>query len=111
MEEKMLNTDKKVIKNKPDQLIIIISMVVICCIIMSIVDAIIQPSYAVKSLIKIILFLGCPLMYSRFINDICLRKLFSFHKQSFFMSLFMGIGIFIVIISGYFLLRNILDLS
>lgn len=111
MEEKILNTDKTVIKNKPDGVIIIISIVMVCCIMMGIVDAIIKPSYAVKSLIKIILFLGCPLMYSRFINDICLIKLFSFHEKSFIMSLLMGIGIFILIMSAYFLLRNKLDLS
>ncbi len=106
-----MNIDIPIIKNKSVQLIIITSIVLMCCAIMGIVDAIIKPSYAVKSAIKIILFLGCPLVYSHLTKQLCLKKLFCFKKQSFFMSLFLGMGVFIVIMGTYFSLRNVLDLS
>lgn len=98
-------------KNKNKQLIIIIFVVILCCTIMGIVDAIIRPSYAVKSIIKIILFLACPLAYSRYIKNIALNKLFSFEKRSFFISLLLGLGVFTVILGAYFTLRNVFDLS
>ncbi len=106
-----MNIDIPIIKNKSVQLIIITSIVLMCCAIMGIVDAIIKPSYAVKSAIKIILFLGCPLVYSHLTKQLSLKKLFCFKKQSFFMSLFLGMGVFIVIMGTYFSLRNVLDLS
>ncbi len=106
-----MNIDIPIIKNKSVQLIIITSIVLMCCTIMGIVDAIIKPNYAVKSAIKIILFLGCPLVYSHLTKQLSLKKLFCFKKQSFFMSLFLGVGVFIVIMGTYFSLRNVLDLS
>jgi membrane protease YdiL (CAAX protease family) len=106
-----MNPNKTIIKNKSVQLVIIVSIIVACCTIMGIVDAIIKPNYAVKSTIKIILFLGCPLIYSHLVNNISLKKLFYFEKRGFFTSLLMGIGVFSVILTAYFSLRNLLDLS
>jgi len=106
-----MNPNKTIIKNKSAQLVIIVAIIAICCTIMGIVDAIIKPSYAVKSTIKIILFLGCPLLYSTFVNNISLKKLFCFEKGSFFTSLLLGIGVFCVILAAYFSFRNLLDLS
>ncbi|OSA77075.1 hypothetical protein B2H86_02725 [Clostridium botulinum] len=50
-----MNIDIPIIKNKSVQLTIITSIVLMCCIIMGIVDAIIKPSYAVKSAFKLLL--------------------------------------------------------
>ena len=38
-------------------------LVIIACIVMGIVDAVIQPGYAIKSAIKIIMFLLIPIVY------------------------------------------------
>lgn len=106
-----MDSKKFSMRNKSKELALILSIVVVCCTIMGIVDAVIRPSYAVKSVIKIILFLACPLAYSRFVKNLALNKLFSFEKRSFFISLLLGLGVFTVILGAYFTLRNVFDLS
>jgi uncharacterized protein len=106
-----MNMNETVIKNKSAQLGVIIAIVVICCTIMGIVDAVIRPSYGVKSIIKIVLFLGCPLVYSYYAKNMSLKNLFSFEKRGFFISVLLGIGVFSVILGAYFSLRNVFDLS
>lgn len=78
-----MNIDIPIIKNKSVQLIIITSIVLMCCTIMGIVDAIIKPSYAVKSAIKIILFLGCPLVYSHLTKQLSLKNCFVLKNKAF----------------------------
>lgn len=41
-------------------------LVIIACIVMGIVDAVIQPGYAIKSAIKIIMFLLIPIVCGLF---------------------------------------------
>ena len=50
--------------NKKKELMAIIMLISICCAIMAVVDGFIQPDYAVKSAIKIVLFLICPIIYA-----------------------------------------------
>ena len=45
---------------------VIIGLVIACCFIMSIIDAVVQPGYMLKSIVKIFLFLICPVIYSRY---------------------------------------------
>lgn len=78
---------------------------------MGIVDAVIRPSYAIKSIIKVFLFLGCPLIYSRYDKEISLKKLLSINKNSLIKPLLLGVGVFLVILAAYFFLKNILDFS
>ena len=79
----------------------IMGIVVVCCTIMSMVDGILQPSYGIKSAIKIILFLLCPLIYGKFNKDFSVRSLFKPNKKGLRMALFLGVGTYVIIISGY----------
>ncbi|MPN00811.1 hypothetical protein SDC9_148009 [bioreactor metagenome] len=106
-----MKTVEIAVKNKSTKFAIILSVILVCCVIMGIVDVDIRPSYAVKSIIKIFLFLGCPLIYSRYDKEISLKKLFYIQKKSFMKSLLLGFIIFIIIIVAYFTLKNVLDLS
>lgn len=106
-----MKTVELAVKNKATKLAITLSVILVCCVIMGIVDAVIRPSYAVKSLIKIFLFLACPVIYSYYDKEVSLKKLFYIQKKSFVKSLLLGIGVFIIILAAYFSLRNILDFS
>ena len=86
-------------------------LVIVCCSIMAFIDAVVQPAYHIKSIVKIMLFLIVPIVYSRFNKEISLKKLFIPSKKGFAISLFLGVGTFAVIISAYFIFRNIFDLS
>lgn len=91
---------------------IIISLFIFS-VIVCLIDAVIQPNYFVKIPIKLIFFLALPLLF--FVTN---RKelkefkgLFIFRKSGILKSLLLGIGVYLVILIGYFLTRNIIDYS
>lgn len=86
----------------------IVASVVICALIMSLVDGVIKPHYLVKSLIKIILFLGVPLA-SPF-GRVELKKLFK-PKKSIWIALALGLSVYGVVLCGYFLLKDSINFS
>ncbi len=77
------------------------------------IDAVIQPNYFVKIPIKIVLFLILPLLF--FIKnkkDMAeFKSLFVFRKSGIIKSLLLGLGVYAVILGGFFLTRNIIDYS
>ncbi|MBQ3053707.1 MAG: CPBP family intramembrane metalloprotease [Clostridia bacterium] len=92
--------------------IYIIIWVILSSIIMSAVDAVIKPEYITKSLIKILLFLVVPAIYFLRENKAeSLKKLFIVKKASFFKAVIIGVGIYAVIIGGYFLTKGFIDFS
>ena len=40
-------------------------LVLLCCVIMALVETILEPAYAVKSAIKVVVFLLLPLLFAR----------------------------------------------
>ena len=96
---------------KKKESIIIISIVAIACVIMGIVDAIIQPGYFIKSLIKIVVFLALPIIYSLFNKEIYLKKLFIPNKKGLLFAILMGIGVYVVVLGAFLIFRNVFDFS
>lgn len=88
----------------------ILGILLIGCAVMAVVDGVIQPGYAVKSLVKLLLFLGLPLRWSRRAG-ISLRPLFARPRQGLGLAVCTGIGVFAVILGGFFLTRNLFDFS
>lgn len=85
---------------------------VICALVMSLVDGVLQPSYFVKSVAKVTLFL-LPAMgyywYFKAWNE--LKNLFTLKKWELAFALALGFGALIVIIGGYFLIDRFYDLD
>ena len=80
---------------------------------MTFIDAFVKPNYFVKIPIKIVFFLALPILFfikhkSDFAN---FKKLFVFKKDGILKALLLGIGVYSVILIGYFLTRNIIDYS
>ncbi len=90
---------------------IIIVIIVLVCGLMSVVDAVIQPGYFIKSLIKITLFLLCPLIYSFYDKECNLKKLFIPDKKGILTALLLGVGVYAVVVGAYFAFRGIFDFS
>lgn len=95
---------------KKDKLFIIIT-VVFACLCMGLVDAIIQPGYWVKSVIKVALFLLLPIIYGIYSKASRLKSLFIPNKSGLLIALAMGLGIYAIILGAYFVFRNIFDFS
>ncbi len=86
-------------------------LVVFACIVMGVVDAIIQPGYAVKSAIKIIVFMLIPVVYSLLNKEINIKKLIKPDKKGFAVALGLGLIVYGVVLGAYFLFRNVFDFS
>ena len=77
------------------------------------IDAFVHPSYFTKIPIKILFFLVLPLFYFVINREAAVdfKKLFRFRKKGLLLSLLLGIGIYAVIVGGFFLTRNVFDYS
>lgn len=98
-------------KNKKS--IFIIIAVLIASIVMIYVDNFLRPSYFIKAVIKAVLFLGFPAIYSILFHDSFsqVRNLFVAKKGHLLKSLAMGAGIGALILCAYFCLRPFVDFA
>ncbi|MDR7871256.1 MAG: type II CAAX endopeptidase family protein [Tissierellaceae bacterium] len=96
--------------NKTKQGIMVITLLSI--ILMFIVDYFIQPGYIMKSMIKIILFLIIPLIFIKANRSISIKEYFRISsKKQFLISLGLGIGVYLIILGAYFILRSFINLD
>lgn len=89
----------------------ICTVVIIFCIIMAVIDGVIQANYFVKSAIKLVLFVGAPMLYGALCKGINIKPLFTFDKHGVKLATGLGIGVYAVILGGYLLFRNVFDFS
>ena len=92
--------------------IYIISSLFLFSLAVTLIDAFVHPGYFTKIPIKILFFLVLPMLFfvinkSEFGK---FKSLFTFRKKGLLLSL-LGIGVYGVIVGGYFLTRNIFDFS
>ena len=90
---------------------IIFAITAFACIIMGIVDAVIQPGYLIKSVIKIFMFLLLPMVYSVYNKNFKIKRLFKPDKKGFLVALSLGVGVYAVVLGAFLLFRNIFDFS
>ena len=82
-------------------------MMILSALIITVVDGILQPSYRIKSLVKILFFLILPLTVIK--KEF--RPLFHGNKKQILKSLGLGICLYLVILAGYVLMRDFIDLE
>ncbi len=77
------------------------------------IDAFVHPNYFIKIPIKILFFLALPLLFFVKNKEVFkdFKKLFVFKNGGVLKALFLGIGVYAVIVGGYFLTRNVIDFS
>lgn len=86
-------------------------LVIIACIVMGIVDAVIQPGYAIKSAIKIIMFLLIPIVYGLFFKEFNIKNLMKPDKKGLCIALCLGFVIYGVVIGAYWIFKDVFDFS
>lgn len=80
--------------------------------VMSIIDAIINPGYIYKSMIKIIMFLLIPLIYTAYDNNIKIKDIFMIKsKKKLYSSIFLGLLVYITILGAYLILKGFINLE
>ncbi len=90
---------------------VIIVTVAVICIIMAVVDSVILPGYAIKSVVKVTLFLACPIFYSLTGGHLDLSQLFRSSLKEVTRYLFVGVSLFLLMVLGYSLFGGLFDLS
>ena len=91
--------------------VVILLFVTAGCLIMAWVDAILSPNYAIKSSIKLVLFLLIPAGFALFDRETSFRQLFKLEKNKILFPLLLGVGVYGFIIGTYFLIGPYFDLS
>ena len=86
-------------------------LVIIACIVMGIVDAVIQPGYAIKSAIKIIMFLLIPIVYGLFLKEFNIKNLMKPDKKGLCIALSLGFVIYGVVLGAYWIFKDVFDFS
>lgn len=84
--------------------------VVVCCLLMAFIEIVIEPSYIIKSLIKIGLFFGIPFIIMRLLK-IRIIDNFKINKNEFIKLLKIGVVVFLIGVVCYLVLRNFFDFS
>lgn len=84
------------------------SAVFLFSIAITLIDAFVHPNYFVKIPIKILFFLALPLLFFVKNKDVFrdFKDMFVFRKDGILKALLLGIGVYAVIVGGYFITRN-----
>ena len=80
------------------------------CIVMALTDSILQPGYLIKSAVKMVFFLGLPLLAARVLR-FSVREAFRPHPKALRTGALLGLATFGVILLAYGLLHPYIDLS
>lgn len=104
---------KKGIKQKLNKSIYIIISSLLLALSVCFVDAIIQPNYFIKCIVKVIFYLLIPTTYFIINKDEFneFKKMFKPNKKDFKKTILLSISIYLIIVFGYFIIRNFLDFS
>ena len=98
--------------NKSKSIIGILRIAVISIIIMYIIDGIINTGYIQKSVVKMVMFLILPILYTLYDKNIKLMDNFKIKsRKSLIHSFILGIGVYLGILVVYFALKDFIDLS
>lgn len=98
--------------NKRKTIINIFIIMIISLSIMYITDSIINPGYIYKSVIKLLLFMAIPVLYTMVDRNIKLKEIFKLRsKKQLLISIILGLGVYIIIFTAYLILKSFIDLE
>ena len=89
----------------------IVAITVAFCVVMAIVDGVLKADYFIKSAIKLVVFMLCPLLYSLIDKELTVKPLFVPNKQGIRLALCLCVPLYVVILGGYLLLKDVFDFS
>lgn len=91
--------------------IVPVVLTIICCFAMLAVDGLWQPGYWIKSGVKIILFLGAPVICQLVFRDPTLQAVIRPNRKGILRAILMGLAVYAVILVGFFLLKSRVDFT
>ena len=98
-------------KSNTKKTTIMVTLIVVFCVLMAVIDGVLKADYFIKSIIKLVLFLILPALYSLYDKDIKIRELFIPEKKGLKLAVILGVLVYVIITGGYLLLKNVFDFS
>ncbi len=85
---------------------------IIACILMAIIELYITPSYLIKSIYKLILFMAVPFLFALCSKDINFKAYFKIKsRKQLLYSFLLGLAVYFFILVAYFILKSFIDLD
>lgn len=78
---------------------------------MAIVDMVISPNYWIKSILKLSIFIGIPLLLNLRFNYIPFKKVFFFQRHQLRIPMLLAVGVYVVIVTTYLFIGELFDFS
>lgn len=98
-------------KSNTKKAVLMVGLIVIFCILMAVIDGVIKADYFVKSVIKLVLFLVMPAIYSLCDKETKIKEIFIPEKRGIKLAFLLCVLVYAVILGGYLLLKNVFDFS
>ena len=98
-------------KNNNKKSVIMAVLIVIFCVLMAVIDGVFKADYFIKSIIKLVLFLILPAVYSFYDKDIRIKEILRPRKSGIKTAMFLCVLVYVIILGGYLLVKNIFDFS
>lgn len=98
-------------KSNTKKTTIMVTLIVVFCVLMAVIDGVLKADYFIKSIIKLVLFLILPALYSLYDKDIKIRGVFIPEKKGLKLAVILGVLVYVIITGGYLLLKNVFDFS
>ncbi len=98
-------------KNNTKKVILMVALIVVFCVLMAVIDGILKADYFIKSIIKLVLFLILPAVYSFCDKDIKIKEIFIPEKRGIKLAIILCILVYVIILGGYLLLKDVFDFS
>lgn len=98
-------------KNNNKKSVIMVFLIVVFCVLMAVIDGVFKADYFTKSIIKLILFLILPAVYSFYDKDIKINEIFKPKKRGIKTAILLCVSVYVIILGGYLLLKDIFDFS
>ena len=107
----LVKTEGDKMKNNTRKAILMVSLIVVFCVVMAVIDGILKADYFMKSMIKFVLFLILPAVYSFCDKDIKIKEVFIPEKRGIKLAFILCILVYVSILAGYFVLKDVFDFS
>ncbi len=98
-------------KNNTKKSILMAVIIVIFCTLMAVIDGVFQADYFIKSMIKFVLFLILPAVYSFYDKDIRIKEIFKPKKSGIKTALILSVSVYVLILGAYLFVKGIFDFS
>lgn len=98
-------------KNKTKKAILMVTLIVAFCVLMAVIDGILKADYIIKSIIKLVLFLILPALYSLCDKDIKIKEVFIPEMSGLKLAIILGALVYVIILGGYFFFKDFFDFS